>query len=54
MERSHDIQNGSLHVKQQQTSPGKMSDKYIMCVGLVCVDIVNVVDHFPVEDSDQR
>ena len=26
----------------------------IMCVGLACVDIVNIVDHFPKEDSDQR
>ena len=31
-----------------------MGDKRILCVGLVCVDIVNVVKHFPLEDTDQR
>ena len=25
-----------------------------MCVGLVCLDVVNVVRDFPLEDSDQR
>ena len=26
----------------------------VMCVGLACVDFVNVVGNFPEEDSDQR
>ncbi|KAK7096212.1 ketohexokinase-like [Littorina saxatilis] len=26
----------------------------VLCVGLVCLDIVKVVTHFPVEDTDQR
>ncbi|XP_045173333.2 ketohexokinase-like [Mercenaria mercenaria] len=32
------------------TSDGKK----IMCVGLCCVDIISVVQSFPVEDTDQR
>ncbi|XP_055014803.1 ketohexokinase, partial [Boleophthalmus pectinirostris] len=31
-------------------SPGKR----VLCVGLVCLDIINVVDKFPLEDSDTR
>ncbi len=31
-----------------------MENKPIMCVGLVCVDIINVLDHYPLEDTDQR
>lgn len=26
----------------------------ILCVGLICLDIVNIVDHYPVEDEDIR
>ncbi|XP_069746863.1 ketohexokinase isoform X6 [Narcine bancroftii] len=29
-------------------------EKQILCVGLVCLDIINVVDKFPVEDTDTR
>lgn len=28
--------------------------KRVLCVGLVCLDIINVVDQFPLEDSDSR
>lgn len=28
--------------------------KRVLCVGLVCLDIINVVDQFPEEDSDTR
>ncbi|XP_032878255.1 ketohexokinase isoform X1 [Amblyraja radiata] len=28
--------------------------KQILCIGLVCLDIINVVDTFPVEDTDTR
>lgn len=28
--------------------------KKILCVGLVCLDIINVVDKYPEEDSDSR
>ncbi|XP_072433962.1 ketohexokinase isoform X3 [Chiloscyllium punctatum] len=28
--------------------------KQILCVGLVCLDVINVVDKFPVEDTDTR
>ncbi len=31
----------------------KTSDK-ILCVGLVCLDIVNYCDHYPSEDEDVR
>ncbi|XP_051882553.1 ketohexokinase isoform X3 [Pristis pectinata] len=29
-------------------------EEQILCVGLVCLDIINVVDKFPVEDTDTR
>ncbi|KAK7921808.1 hypothetical protein WMY93_008710 [Mugilogobius chulae] len=29
-------------------------EKRILCVGLVCLDIINVVDQFPLEDTDTR
>lgn len=32
--------------------PGR--EKRIMCVGLVCLDIISVVEAFPAEDSDTR
>ena len=28
--------------------------KGVLCVGLVCLDLVTVVDHFPKEDTDMR
>jgi len=28
--------------------------KKVLCVGLVCLDIINVVDKYPEEDSDSR
>ncbi|XP_060736587.1 ketohexokinase isoform X1 [Tachysurus vachellii] len=31
-----------------------MEQKRILCVGLVCLDIINVVDSFPEEDTDTR
>ncbi|XP_053488267.1 ketohexokinase isoform X2 [Ictalurus furcatus] len=31
-----------------------MEQKRILCVGLVCLDIINVVDKFPEEDTDTR
>ncbi|XP_061542924.1 ketohexokinase [Phycodurus eques] len=30
------------------------NEKKILCVGLVCLDIISVVDEFPREDSDSR
>jgi len=30
------------------------SDKRVLCVGLVCLDVVHVVREFPKEDTDQR
>ncbi|XP_072332480.1 ketohexokinase isoform X3 [Scyliorhinus torazame] len=30
------------------------TEKQILCVGLVCLDIINVVEKFPVEDTDTR
>ncbi|XP_029990809.1 ketohexokinase isoform X2 [Sphaeramia orbicularis] len=29
-------------------------NKKILCVGLVCLDIINVVDKYPEEDTDSR
>uniref|UniRef100_A0A8C8SFG7 Carbohydrate kinase PfkB domain-containing protein n=1 Tax=Pelusios castaneus TaxID=367368 RepID=A0A8C8SFG7_9SAUR len=31
-----------------------MGDKRILCVGLVCLDIISVVDAYPAEDTDTR
>ncbi|XP_061481937.1 ketohexokinase isoform X1 [Rhineura floridana] len=31
-----------------------MGEKRILCVGLVCLDIISVVDHYPAEDTDTR
>lgn len=33
---------------------GNMGDKKILCIGLVCLDIINVVDKYPEEDTDTR
>ena len=31
-----------------------MGDKKILCIGLVCLDIINVLDKYPEEDTDNR
>ncbi|XP_062979740.1 ketohexokinase isoform X2 [Elgaria multicarinata webbii] len=31
-----------------------MAEKRILCVGLVCLDVISVVDRYPPEDSDTR
>ena len=28
--------------------------KRVLAIGLVCLDIVSVLDHFPIEDTDTR
>eukprot|EP00079_Xenopus_tropicalis_P020004 XP_012810413.1 PREDICTED: ketohexokinase-like [Xenopus tropicalis] len=33
---------------------GAMGEKGILCIGLVCLDIISVVDKYPEEDSDSR
>lgn len=33
---------------------GAAGQRRIMCVGLVCLDIISVVEAFPAEDSDTR
>ncbi|XP_069584762.1 ketohexokinase isoform X4 [Ranitomeya imitator] len=52
-----------LHILVSPTSrcllrPGllwsRMGEKRILCVGLVCLDIINVVDQYPEEDTDTR
>ncbi|XP_054239621.1 ketohexokinase [Indicator indicator] len=35
-------------------SAGPEGEKRIMCVGLVCLDIISVVEAYPAEDSDSR
>ncbi|XP_068025960.1 ketohexokinase isoform X3 [Melanerpes formicivorus] len=35
-------------------SAGPAGEKRIMCVGLVCLDIISVVEAYPAEDSDSR
>ncbi|XP_074009779.1 ketohexokinase [Numenius arquata] len=34
--------------------PAAAGEKRIMCVGLVCLDVISVVEAFPAEDSDTR
>ena len=34
--------------------PGPGGEKRILCVGLVCLDIISVVEAYPAEDSDTR
>ncbi|XP_035666770.1 ketohexokinase-like isoform X3 [Branchiostoma floridae] len=29
-------------------------DKKVLCAGLICLDILSVLDHYPVEDTDNR
>lgn len=31
-----------------------MAEKPILCVGLVCLDIISLVDRYPAEDTDTR
>ena len=31
-----------------------MAKKRVLCVGLVCLDEINVVSSYPIEDTDQR
>ncbi|XP_058881340.1 ketohexokinase isoform X5 [Acipenser ruthenus] len=31
-----------------------MGEEKILCIGLVCLDIINVVDNYPEEDTDSR
>lgn len=37
-----------------EPSAGGAVEKHVLCVGLVCLDIINIVDQFPLEDSDSR
>lgn len=32
----------------------EQQQKKILCVGLVCLDIINVVEKYPEEDTDSR
>lgn len=32
----------------------EQKQKKVLCVGLVCLDIINVVDKYPEEDTDSR
>ncbi|XP_029005971.1 ketohexokinase isoform X2 [Betta splendens] len=40
--------NRSVRINMEQR------DKKVMCVGLVCLDIISVVDKYPEEDTDSR
>ena len=40
--------------RKGQGSAGVMSKKKVLCVGLVCLDIISLCDGFPKEDSDER
>ncbi|XP_055666975.1 ketohexokinase isoform X3 [Falco peregrinus] len=37
---------------RRESGPGPGGEKRILCVGLVCLDIISVVEAYPAEDSD--
>ncbi|XP_040454833.1 ketohexokinase isoform X5 [Falco naumanni] len=39
---------------RREPGPGPGGEKRILCVGLVCLDIISVVEAYPAEDSDIR
>ncbi|XP_055666973.1 ketohexokinase isoform X1 [Falco peregrinus] len=39
---------------RRESGPGPGGEKRILCVGLVCLDIISVVEAYPAEDSDIR
>ncbi|XP_072714185.1 ketohexokinase isoform X3 [Ciconia boyciana] len=39
---------------RRDPEPGPAGEKRILCVGLVCLDIISVVEAYPAEDSDTR
>ncbi|XP_064304513.1 ketohexokinase isoform X5 [Phalacrocorax carbo] len=39
---------------RRDPGPGAAGEKQILCVGLVCLDIISVVRAYPAEDSDTR
>lgn len=46
---------GCVCVKVQTVCQLNMEEqRKILCVGLVCLDIINVVDKYPEEDTDSR
>lgn len=48
-------QQGTLSARQVGSSESSlMEEKQILCVGLVVLDIINVVDKYPEEDTDRR
>lgn len=60
--------SGNSILRDKSQSPGRtpasrraessgsalMEEKQILCVGLVVLDIINVVDKYPEEDADSR
>ncbi|XP_059094891.1 ketohexokinase-like [Tigriopus californicus] len=51
------MSGGGLHCSSASSrgmSSSSIQEKRILCVGLVCLDVVHVVKSYPVEDSDQR
>lgn len=44
----------SLRLRVGSLGSSLMEEKQILCVGLVVLDIINVVDKYPEEDTDRR
>lgn len=41
-------------MESDNVQPIQLEPKKILCVGLVCVDLIQICETFPKEDSDQR
>ena len=44
----------SIYEKIVGSSSGEPNNPKILCVGLSCLDIVQLCKNYPIEDSDQR
>ncbi|KAK7482159.1 hypothetical protein BaRGS_00026624 [Batillaria attramentaria] len=48
------LQPPSPTLSSMATASDLDTKKRVLCVGLVCLDIIKIVDSFPLEDTDQR
>ncbi|XP_029358262.1 tripartite motif-containing protein 35-like isoform X4 [Echeneis naucrates] len=59
-EKKKNLQSGACRIKFSHVQRAaeslwtNMEEKKVLCVGLVCLDIINVVDRYPEEDTDSR
>lgn len=46
--------SGAERCADRGMAAGAGGEKRILCVGLVCLDVISVVDAYPAEDTDTR